>query len=230
MNLLKLSIIIPAYNSAPKLPHLISKLKKLSIKNSETEIIVVDDASKDDTYEKIKKISGIKLIHHIKNTGKGGALKSGLSVATGDILLIQDDDLEYNPEDIPSLISPIIKNEADAVFGSRRLNKKNKYISTSYKVGATIVNNIIKIIIGKNLTDPITGYKAFTKEVYRQIQPIESKGFEIEAELTAKISKKGFKIVEVPISYSPRSIEEGKNIRWHHAFPIIKSIIKYRLS
>lgn len=230
MSLIKLSIIIPAYNSASRLPILISKLKKISIKNSEIEIIVVDDASKDDTYERVKKNSGIRLIHHIKNTGKGGAVKSGLSLATGDILLIQDDDLEYDPEDIPSLIAPIMNNEADAVFGSRRLNKKNKYISTSYNMGASFVNNLIKIIIGKNLTDPITGYKAFTREVYKKIQPIESKGFEIEAELTAKISRKGFKIVEVPITYSPRSVEEGKNIRWHHAFPIIKSIIKYRLS
>lgn len=230
MSLTKLSIIIPAYNSASRLPILISKLKKISIKNSEIEIIVVDDASKDDTYERVKKNSGIRLIHHMKNTGKGGAVKSGLSLATGDILLIQDDDLEYDPEDIPSLIAPIMNNEADAVFGSRRLNKKNKYISTSYNMGASFVNNLIKIIIGKNLTDPITGYKAFTREVYKKIQPIESKGFEIEAELTAKISRKGFKIVEVPITYSPRSVEEGKNIRWHHAFPIIKSIIKYRLS
>lgn len=230
MSLITLSIIVPAYNSAQRLPALISKLKKISIKNFNIEIIVVDDASKDNTYGVLEKISGIKLLHHIKNVGKGGAVKSGLSIATGDILLIQDDDLEYDPKDIPSLISPIINNEADAVFGSRRLNKKNNYISPSYNMGATIVNNLIKIIIGKNLTDPITGYKAFTREVYKKIQPIESKGFEIEAELTAKISKNNFKIKEVPISYSPRSIEEGKNIRWHHAFPIIKSAIKYRLS
>lgn len=230
MSLIKLSIIIPAYNSAQRLPVLISRLKKIRIKNFETEIIVVDDASKDTTYDKVKKISGIKLLHHIKNTGKGGAVKSGLSIATGNILLIQDDDLEYDPRDIPNIILPIINNESDAVFGSRRLNKNNKYISPSYNLGAKIVNTIIKMVIGKNFTDPITGYKAFTREVYEKIQPIESKGFEIEAELTAKISKKGFKIVEVPISYSPRSVEEGKNIRWHHAFPIIKSIIKYRLS
>ncbi len=228
MSLINLSIVIPAYNSASRLPLLISRLKKLSIKNIGIEIIVVDDASKDDTYEKVKKISGVKIIHHIKNTGKGGAVKSGLNITTGNILLIQDDDLEYDPNDIPSLISPIINNEADAVFGSRRLNKKNKYISASYNIGANLVNNIIKIVLGKNLTDPITGYKVFTREVYRKIQPIESKGFEIEAELAAKISKEGFKIVEIPISYSPRSIEEGKNIRWHHAFPIIKSALKYR--
>ena len=229
MSLINLSIIIPAYNSASRLPHLISALKKLSIKNIGIEIIVVDDASKDNTYDVLKKITNIKLLHHIKNTGKGGAVKSGLHVATGDILLIQDDDMEYDPGDIPSLISPIITNEADVVFGSRRLNKNNKYVSPSYNIGASIVNNIIKIIIGKNLTDPITGYKAFTREVYKKIQPIESKGFEIEAELTTKMSRKGFKIVEVPISYSPRSVKEGKNIRWHQAFPIIGSALKYRL-
>lgn len=222
-----LSIIIPAYNSNKRVETVIAKLKKVKIKGVRLEIIVVDDASKDDTYKRLKKIRGILLIHHQFNTGKGGAVKTGLQKAKGDILFIQDDDMEYNPSDIPKIVAPIIRKQANVVFGSRRMKKSNSYSSFLYYVGGVFVDWIINFILQSKTTDAITGSKAFTREVYNKIKPIQTKGFEIEAEIAAKVIKNHGKIKEVAISYNPRTHKEGKNIRWHHAFPIFKTLIKY---
>lgn len=222
-----LSIVIPAYNSGQRVEMLLKKLKQLSLKNLKTEIIVVDDASTNDTSERLKKIKGITLIRHKVNTGKGGAIKTGLEKAKGDIILMQDDDLEYDPRDIPKLLKPIIDGKAQIVFGSRRLNKKNEYSSFLYYAGGVFVDFIISLILHSGTTDAITGSKAFTREVYESMKPITSKGFEIEAEIAAKAIRAGFRPMEVAISYNPRTHQEGKNIRWHHAFPIFKTLIKY---
>lgn len=222
-----ISIIIPTYNSHGKVISVIDQLKKINFRGVRKEIIVVDDASPDSTFKELRKIKGITIFHHKKNIGKGGAVKTGLSHAKGNILFIQDDDLEYSPADIPQIIEPILQNKAKVVFGSRRLNKKNLYSSPFFYYGGVLIDHIISFILHSNTTDAITGSKAFTKEVYQSLLPIESYGFEIEAEITAKVIKNGFGLIEVPISYNPRSIEEGKNIRWHHAYPIIKTLIKY---
>ncbi len=224
---MKISIIIPTYNSGGRVVELITQLKRVKFEKLQTEIIVVDDASNDNTQKLLKKITGIVLIRHKTNTGKGGAVRTGLAQASGDIFFIQDDDLEYTPAEIPKLIRPIILSKADVVYGSRRLNKKNTYSSPLYYFGGVLVDSIISFLLQVKLTDAITGSKAFTKQVYERISPLETNGFDIEGELTAKIIKAGFKPVEIPISYTPRSTKEGKNIRWHHAISLITAVLRY---
>ncbi|HXS15531.1 MAG TPA: glycosyltransferase family 2 protein [Candidatus Saccharimonadales bacterium] len=222
-----LSIIIPSYNSNDRVVKLIGLIKKLKIPGINKEIIVVDDASRNHTFSQLKKLKGIILIRHSKNTGKGGAIQTGLKRAKGDILFLQDDDMEYDPFDIPKVIKPILKGKTEIVFGSRRLNKKNSYSSFIYYAGGVFVDFIISLILQTGTTDAITGSKAFTRNVYDSIKPIESAGFEIESEIVAKAVKAGFMPAEVPISYNPRSHQEGKNIRWHHVYPIFKTLLKY---
>jgi dolichol-phosphate mannosyltransferase len=224
---MKLSIVIPTYNSEKKLGELVKRLKKVIIPGVVKEIIIVDDCSKDRTLAIAKKLAGVTVLHHKINTGKGGAVRTGLQRAKGDILFIQDDDLEYDPAEIPRLISPILQKKTKVVFGSRRLNKKNRYSSPKYYFGGVLVDSIISLVLLTRLTDAITGSKAFTREVYNKIKPITSKGFEIEAEIATKVVKAGFKPLEIPITYSPRSVKEGKNIRWHHAIPILKTLFYY---
>ena len=224
---MKLSIIIPAYNSGQKIIKLINKIKKISFPGITKEIIVVDDCSTDNTYQILKDTADIILIHHKVNTGKGGAVRSGLKKATGDILCIQDDDLEYDPLEIPLLLKPILEGKTKVVFGSRRLNKNNQYSSFLYYFGGMMIDSFISFVLQANLTDAITGSKIFTREVYNKIKPLETNGFDIEAEITVKAVKRGFRPLEIPISYNPRTHKEGKNIRWHHAFPILKALFKY---
>lgn len=224
---MKLSIIIPSYNNSERLTALLKEIKKIKVPQVEKEIIIVNDASLGTSYERIKKMKGITYLYHKKNTGKGGALRTGFKKATGDILLIQDDDLEYSCDNIPILLEPILNNSSEVVYGSRRLNKKNKYSSQTYFLGGVFINALFRIILRRNLTDSITGAKIMTRNVYNRIKPIETNGFEIEAELTAKIIRAGFNIREVPIAYIPRSHKEGKNIRWHHAFKLITALWKY---
>jgi len=222
---MKLSIIIPTYNSNGRVLEVIKAIQNLKLQKIQKEIIVVDDASTDKTFTSLKKIHGIILIHHRKNTGKGGSVNDGFTKATGDILMIQDDDMEYDPKEIPKIISPILQNEAQIVFGSRRLNKRNTYSSPLYYFGGVLVDTLVSFVLSTKLTDAITGAKIMTREVYNAIKPIVSEGFEIEAEIAVKAVKHGYKPLEVPIHYSPRSHKEGKNIRWHHSFAIVKSLI-----
>jgi len=222
-----LSIIIPSYNAGDRILTLLKKLKTLHVPQVQKEIIVINDASKDPVYKQVSGQEGVIYLEHSKNKGKGGALRTGFKRATGDILLIQDDDLEYDVRNIPKLLSPILSGEAEVVFGSRRLNKKNKYASMAYFLGGSFVNFVVKVFLRQNITDAITGSKVFTRKVYEEIKPIESQGFDIESELTVKIVKSGFRIVEVPIIYSPRTRKEGKNIRWYHAFKLITALWKY---
>ncbi|MDO8658521.1 MAG: glycosyltransferase family 2 protein [Candidatus Levybacteria bacterium] len=224
---MKLSIIVPTFNSEKRIEKLIERIIKVKLGNIEKEIIVIDDSSKDQTLQKLKKIKNIILISHKKNTGKGGAIGSGLKKATGDILFIQDDDFEYDPDEIPQIIKPILREKAELVFGSRRLNKKNKYSSLTYYWGGVFLDNIFSLILRTRISDSLTGSKAFTRKFYNILKPIETKGFEIEAEITAKAVRNGIIPFEIPITYSPRTHKQGKNIRWHHAFPVIKALIKF---
>lgn len=224
---MKLSIIIPAYNSRKRLPQLIRDIRNVKFPRLSTEIIVVDDHSPDKTFEALKNVRGITLTRHKHNTGKGGAVRTGLSKASGDILYIQDDDLEYSPSDIPSVIKPIVKNRADVSFGSRHMNHQNTYSSLTYYLGGVFIDSLINLYLHSKISDALTGSKAFTKKVYETIRPIESNGFEIETEIAAKSVKYGFRIAEVPIHYNPRTHKEGKNIRWHHAFRILAALAKF---
>ena len=227
INKMKLSIIIPAYNSHDRLPELVENIQKVKFKGVTTEIIVVDDCSIDKTYEIAKSMKGITLVRHKTNTGKGGAVKTGLAKGKGDILYIQDDDLEYDPIDIPLIIEPILSKKADVCFGSRHMNHQNTYSSLAYYLGGIFIDTLINLYLKSNITDALTGAKAFTKKVYKAIQPIESKGFEIETKIAAKAVKYHFRITEVPIHYWPRTHRQGKNIHWHHAFHILWALVRF---
>ncbi len=225
---MKVSIVIPAYNSREFLPTLLKKILKVRFGKIRTEIIVVDDCSPDNTYEVVKPFRTVKLIRHKKNTGKGGAIRDGFAKATGDILYIQDDDLEYDPEDILKVVKPILEGKAEVCLSSRHMDKKNKYSSQLYRFGGHMIDSLINIYLGTKISDTLSGPKAFSRAAYNKIKPIESTGFELETELVAKIVKRKISIAQVPVRYYPRTFEQGKNIRWHHGFRILAALTKYR--
>ena len=207
----KLSIVIPCYNEKDSILEILEKVKNAPIE--EKEIIVVDDKSTDGTTEMLKeKVEPIvdKVIYHEENTGKGGALRTGFQAATGDVVIIQDADMEYDPNEYPVVVNPIFDGKAQVVYGSRFMNQKAKgYIMNRLaNKGLTFLSNLRT---HQKLTDMETCYKAFKREVIQSIE-IEEQRFGFEPEITAKISKMGIDIQEVPISYYPRSNEEGKKI------------------
>lgn len=222
----KLSIVIPCYNENESLLEILKKVKESPVENK--EIIIVDDLSTDGTRELLKNTVETmvdKVIYHEKNTGKGGALRDGFMAATGDIVIIQDADLEYDPNEYPQVIAPIVNGEAEVVYGSRFLNQKAKgyFLNRLANKGLTVLSNMRT---KQHLTDMETCYKAFTREVIQSIT-IEEERFGFEPEITAKISKKGITIKEVPISYYPRSNEEGKKIGWSDGFRALHCIWHY---
>ena len=203
-------------------------MKKIKLRgNLSKEIVVVNDGCTDNTHKILEKIKGITVVTYSKNKGKGAAVIAGLKKAKGGIYLIQDADLEYYPSDIPKIIKPILEGKADIVYGSRNLRKRTSYSSLLYYAGGLFIEAITNLILGTKITDSITGYKAFTRKVYKKISPIRSRGFEIEAEITAKAVKAGFTILEVPINYKARTHSQGKNIRWHHELIILRAVWKY---
>lgn len=225
VNPMKLTVIIPAYQSEKTIGKLLHRLQGVVIKGITKEVIVVDDASTDDTSKKVKTFPRVRLIRHSVNTGKGGALRTGMSHATGDIMCILDDDLEYDPLDIPKLVTPILAKRAQVVFGSRHLSRTNSYSSLPYYLGGKFVDMIIRMVTRADVSDPLTGSKAFTKAAMKKLLPLVSSGFEIEAEITAKTARAGLPIADVPISYRARTHRQGKNIRWHHAFRILRMLL-----
>jgi glycosyltransferase involved in cell wall biosynthesis len=227
MEFKKLSIIIPVYNEEKTIAALLEKVKNAIIP-LEKDIIVVDDGSKDGSAEILKNIDGIRLILHTGNKGKGSAIRTGLNSATGDIIVIQDADLEYDPRDYGKLIKPILENKTAVVYGSRILNKDNKKQSgILFYAGGKLLSFLTNLLYSSNITDEPTCYKVFRADVIRNIG-LKCKGFEFCPEVTAKILKKGIKIYEVPISYNPRTIEEGKKINWKDGARAICTLVKYR--
>jgi glycosyltransferase involved in cell wall biosynthesis len=222
-----LSIIIPAFNEATFLPEVIRRVEEAPFNK---EIIVVDDGSTDDTREYLKGLvsEGIKVIVHEKNMGKGAALRTGIAVATGDVVIVQDADLEYDPKDYPVLLEPIMQGKADVVYGSRFLGGPHRVLFFWHSVGNSFITLISNMFTDLNLTDMETGYKAFRRKVFETIT-IESNRFGFEPEITAKVAKKGFRIYEVPISYSGRSYEEGKKITWKDGMKAVFTVLKYNL-
>lgn len=207
----KLSIIIPCYNEKDNIMEILEKVKNAPIANK--EIIVVDDKSTDGSTEVIKeKVAPLvdKVIYHEVNTGKGGALRTGFMAATGDVVIIQDADMEYDPNEYPLVVNPIFEGKAEVVYGSRFMNQKAKgyLLNRLANKGLTFLSNIMT---RQKLTDMETCYKAFRRDIIQSID-IQEKRFGFEPEITAKLSKRGIKIQEVPISYYPRSNAEGKKI------------------
>ncbi len=230
----KVTILIPAYNESRTIQELIDKVKQAPVPRPlEKEIIVVDDGSKDDTREKLSKISGIQVYKHERNKGKGAAIKTGIEHATGDVLLIQDADLEYNPEDYPVLLQPILSGFSDLVMGSRFLCESPKFFTKngdpffSHFIGNRIIISLTNFLYRLNVTDYEGGYKAFTVVLARSI-PVNANGFEYDNELICKSVRRGHKIAEVPIHYKPRLYSEGKKISWRDGVVILWTIIKWR--
>ena len=224
------SIIVPCYNESATINEILTKIHKLKINK---EIIVINDCSTDETLNILKKIKDIdyKLIDHDKNYGKGAALRTGFYHAKGDIVLIQDADLEYNPEEIPKLIKPIIEGHADVVYGSRfRGGDAARVLYFWHRVGNWLLTVLSNMFTNLNLTDMETCYKAFTKEVINKIN-IQEDRFGFEPEITAKISKikPKLRIYEIGVSYKGRTYEDGKKIGWKDGFRALYAILKYNL-
>ncbi len=227
-----LSIIIPVYNEEKTVGEILKKV--LSVKLPlEKEIIVVNDGSTDRSKTEIKKIKNIKFFSHYKNLGKGAAIRTGLKVATGELIIIQDGDLEYDPSYYPLLLKPILENKADIVYGTRltnyplRLWGKDKTILPTHLIANRFLTGFTNLLYGSNITDMETCYKLFRARCLVGIE-LTSKGFEIEPEITAKFLKKGFKIVEVPIKVKPRTQKEGKKISWIDGFKAVFALLKFR--
>tara|TARA_B100000315_G_scaffold255976_1_gene300762 strand:- start:1001 stop:1672 length:672 start_codon:yes stop_codon:yes gene_type:complete len=220
---------MPAYNEEKTITKILDKVLAVKL-DLEKEIVIVDDGSKDNTVKVVKEYmkskKGIKLIDKGVNGGKGTAVREGLKHATGAIILIQDADLEYDPNDYPKLLKPILEGRTKVVFGSRFLGShKARY--TFYYFGNVILSFFTRILYFRNITDMETCYKAFTSEVKSALN-LHATRFDIEPEITAKIIKKGFRIVEVPISYYSRSFEEGKKITWRDGLMALWYLFKYR--
>ncbi|MGD9576969.1 MAG: glycosyltransferase family 2 protein [Syntrophorhabdus sp.] len=222
-----LSIIIPAFNEVAFLPEVIRRVRETPY---DKEIIIVDDGSTDGTLEYLKSLKekGVKVIPHKENIGKGAAVRSGLAASTGDVIIVQDADLEYDPRDYPALLGPIIDGKADVVFGSRFLGGPHRVLFFWHSVGNFLITLISNMLTDLNLTDMETGYKVFRREVFNHIS-IESDRFGFEPEITSKVAKKGFRIYEVPISYSGRGYQEGKKITWKDGIKAIFTVLKYNL-
>ncbi len=228
MSFSKLSIIIPTYNEERTIKKLLDKVKAVKLKNIEKEIILIDDGSKDNTINIINKFNGIKLIKHSKNKGKGAAIRTGIKHVTGDIVIIQDADLEYDPSDYNVLIEPIIEGKAKVVYGSRNLKKRDKlYSGISFYIGGAVLTWLTNLLYRTNITDEPTCYKVFKADLLKSIN-LKCERFEFCPEVTAKIAKRKIKIYDVPIAYYPRSIKEGKKINWKDGVEAILTLIKYR--
>ena len=226
---MKLSILIPSYNEEKTIIQIIQKIIDCNIDSFEKEIIVIDDGSTDNTINLIKNIKDIKLIINNKNIGKGASIKKGIELSTGDLIIIQDADLEYDPNDYLNLILPFKNKNVSVVYGSRRLKKNNHFSYFSFYIGGILLTYLVNILFpfSKNISDEPTCYKIFRSGLIKNIK-INSNGFEICPEITVKILKKGYDIYEVPISYYPRSKSEGKKINWLDGIIAIYTIIKYR--
>jgi glycosyltransferase involved in cell wall biosynthesis len=221
-----LTIVVPAYNEAGTIEAVVERLRELPFS---LQIIVVDDCSTDDTAAIAARLEGVQLVRHDVNRGKGAALRSAFAEAHGKIVVIQDADLEYDPVDIPELVAPIRSGVADAVFGSRLIGGRPQRAHLFWhKVGNRALSLLTNVLYNTTLSDMETGYKAFTLEVLRSIEPLYESDFRIEPELTAKICRGGFRIYEVPIAYYGRSYEEGKKITWRDGFPAVFALVKYR--
>jgi|TARA_B100001964_G_C14183496_1_gene577416 glycosyltransferase involved in cell wall biosynthesis len=228
---MKTSIIVPCYNEVSTINEIIDKINKIDI---EKEIIIIDDFSTDGSKEKIKnniekKYDNVIAIYHQKNCGKGAAIRSGIKKVTGEIVVIQDADLEYNPNDYYELINPIKEGYADVVYGSRfkgsKVTRKLYFVNRIANYGLTFISNILTNL---DLTDMETCYKVFKSDIIKKIK-IEEDRFGFEPEITAKIAKLKCRVCEIGVSYYGRTYQEGKKITWKDAFSALYCVLKYNI-
>jgi len=224
---MKLSVIIPVYNEIESIETILTRVYDTKLTH---EIIVVDDGSKDGTRDKLKTLDGkknVRVILHEVNQGKGAAVRTGMAAAQGDILLIQDADLEYDPRDYPELLKPIQEGLADVVYGSRFLGRAHRVTMFWHMLANKSLTLMTNILYDTILTDMETGYKVFKRQVIDGMV-IRANSFNFEPEFTAKILKRKYRIFEVPITFNPRDYSQGKKIKLHDAFEAIWALIKYR--
>lgn len=223
---MKLSVVIPVYNEVKTFEKVIARVQAVPF---EKELVIVDDYSQDGTRDLLKRIQhpNIKILFHGKNQGKGAALRTGFAAATGDVVIIQDADLEYDPKDYPQLLEPIQDGRADVVYGSRFLGGPHRVLFFWHFLGNQFLTLLSNMFTNLNLSDMETGYKVFRREALEGIS-LKCERFGFEPEFTMKIAKKHLRIYEVPISYSGRNYLEGKKITWKDGFKAIFVIVWFR--
>jgi glycosyltransferase involved in cell wall biosynthesis len=224
-----ISVVIPCYNEAATLARVVEAVLSAPVSGLQREIIIVDDASTDKTPEIIAKFSNpaVKKLRHDKNRGKGAALSTGFAAATGDIILVQDADLEYDPTEYPRLLGPILDGRADVVFGSRFISgDSHRVLYFWHYVANSLLTLISNMFTGLNLTDMETGYKVFRAKVVKPLT-LKEKRFGFEPEITAKVARGKWRVYEVGVSYSGRTYEEGKKIGLKDALRAVWCILKY---
>ncbi len=233
MKLSRLSILIPVFNEARTLRELLAQVDAAAVAGLQRELIIVDDGSTDGTREILEHLDGLqtpfRVVFHGQNMGKGAAIRTALTYATGDLVLVQDADLEYDPRDYEDLVTPILRGRADVVYGSRlRGGKPVRDFSLLYLWGNKFVTLATNLLYGAALTDMETCYKVFRADVIKNIQ-IRANRFDFEPEVTAKVLRRGYKLVELPIAYYGRPHAEGKKLTWRDGFSALWTLVKYRI-
>lgn len=230
MSFKKLSVIMPVFNEKNTIQEIIRRVKNADTCGLDLELVIVDDGSEDGTRKilAMEEDSGTRVVYHEGNKGKGAAVRTGIQSATGDLIIIQDADLEYDPEDFVKLINPVLKGKAQVVYGSRFTGERKNMFFYHY-VGNRFLSLVTNVLYNTTISDMETCYKLFTRESLEGIE-IKASKFEFEPEITAKILKKKIRIYEVPISYVGREFDEGKKITWKDGFSALWTLIKYRFS
>jgi glycosyltransferase involved in cell wall biosynthesis len=226
----KISIVIPVYNELRWVEPLLERVLAADCCGLTQEVVMVDDCSTDGTSQILEALAQrhpeVKLIKQDRNRGKGAALRRGFEAATGDVILVQDADLEYNPRDYPTLLRPILEDNADAVFGSRFLGGPHRVLFFWHSVGNQVLTTLSNMFTNLNLTDMETCYKVFRTSLVKQVS-LEQDRFGFEPEITAKLARAGARIYEVPISYAGRTYAEGKKINWKDGVKALYCIVRY---